>query len=257
MSCWDSFCSASAAATNDGTAMVLRLASVFGATSARRRPVRAHLADSGRACRGIGRSATFTVMVPAVRSTSGQRRPSASPSRRPVPTRSVQSRRNGDTTVSNLRTSVTVGKRTSWRLTVGASAYKAQSIVAGRALMRMTRDKRAQRAKRLKARKPYASPKYGIINLEAARVHTDLLGGPPVVGKLYRVGVTQGEKDNRVGFIGEYAGTGQDPYFPGEVAYRWIVRNPPLVRHHAERHGGEPVAHLAARPLAPVRGRAG
>jgi hypothetical protein len=82
--------------------------------------------------------------------------------------------------------------------------------------------------------KPHRSVYDGQTNATHMAVHCEVLGGPMVVGELYRIRVMQGVdgqgKPRRPSHqaIVEFAGEGPDPIASQETAYRFIIRNPPL-----------------------------
>ena len=84
---------------------------------------------------------------------------------------------------------------------------------------------------------PYVAPEgehgAGLTNAEALDVIVELLGGPPIVGGLYRVGMVQGQEGRKVQFIGEYLGLAEDRGVDEagrtavvEPALLFAVRNP-------------------------------
>jgi hypothetical protein len=80
-------------------------------------------------------------------------------------------------------------------------------------------------------RGPYVAPKgthgEGLTNADALAVLIDVLGGPPLLGALYRVAMWQDAETEEVRFIGEYVGMAEDR-MPGytEPALRFVIRNP-------------------------------
>jgi hypothetical protein len=73
--------------------------------------------------------------------------------------------------------------------------------------------------------------------------HAEMLGGPILVGTLYRITYHQtqttpvGETTAVAFAIVEYAGAGPDRSLPGLIAYRFLLRNPAVPRG---AHGGTP-----------------
>lgn len=79
----------------------------------------------------------------------------------------------------------------------------------------------------------------GLTNSEALALILEMLGGTPVRGELYRVGMVQHweghPEGRRVGFIGEYLGMGTDAGIDeqgrtarAEVSFRFAIVNPTL-----------------------------